>query len=63
MKLFMLSNEEGARTSLYCATSDAVAGDTGLYYDKSRVKKASRLALDDGLARELWERSAGWVGL
>lgn len=63
MKLFMLSNEEGAKTSLYCATSDAAAGETGLYYDKCRVKKPSRLALDDGLARELWERSAAWVGL
>jgi len=63
MKLFMLSNQEGAKTSLHCATTDAVSGDTGLYYDKCRVKKPSRLALDDGLAKELWERSAGWVGL
>jgi NAD(P)-dependent dehydrogenase (short-subunit alcohol dehydrogenase family) len=63
MKLFMRSNEDGAKTSLHCATSEAAGAETGLYYDKCRVKKPSRLALDDGLARELWERSAGWVGL
>ena len=63
MKLFMLSNEDGAKTTLYCATSDAVKGDTGRYYDKCRERRASRLAQDDGLARELWERSAKWVGV
>ena len=29
----MLSTEQGARTSLYCATSPEVAGQTGLFYD------------------------------
>ena len=42
MKLFMLSNEDGAKTSLHCATSEAAVAETGLYYDKCRVKKASR---------------------
>jgi NAD(P)-dependent dehydrogenase (short-subunit alcohol dehydrogenase family) len=46
-----------------CAASDEVAGQTGLYYDKCRQKVASKLALDDVLARELWDRSAAWVGL
>jgi dehydrogenase/reductase SDR family protein 13 len=63
MKLFMLSNEDGAKTTLYCATSDVVRRETGRYYDKSREKKASKLAHDEKLARELWERSAAWVGL
>jgi hypothetical protein len=63
MKLFMLSNEDGAKTSLYCATSDAAAAETGLYYDACKVKKASDVALDDALARDLWDRSAAWVGL
>jgi retinol dehydrogenase 12 len=63
MKLFMLSNEEGARTSLYCATSDEAGKETGLYYDSSKEKQPSKLARDESLARELWERSAGWVGL
>lgn len=63
MKLFMLSNEQGARTSLHCATSEQAGKETGLYYDKSRVKDPSALAKDPKLALELWERSAGWVGL
>ena len=62
-KLFMLSNEDGARTSLYCATDDAVKDQTGRYYDKQREKTASELARSEPLARELWERSAAWVGL
>ena len=63
LKLFLLSNEEGARTSIHCAASDVVGEQTGLYYDKCREKRASKLALDDALARELWDRSATWVGL
>jgi retinol dehydrogenase-12 len=63
LRLFLLSNEEGARTTLYCATSDDVKDDNGLYYDRCKEKLPSKLALDASLARELWERSADWVGL
>jgi NAD(P)-dependent dehydrogenase (short-subunit alcohol dehydrogenase family) len=63
MKLFMLTNEEGARTTLHCATSDTVADKSGLYFDKCKEKRASALGRDEALARELWERSATWVGL
>lgn len=63
LKLFLLSNEQGARTTLYCATSDEARAQSGLYYDKSRPKKPSKLAQDEGLARELWEKSAAWTGL
>jgi len=63
MKLFMLTNEEGARTTLFCATSDEVRNKSGAYFDHSKEKKPSHLALDASLARELWERSAEWVGL
>jgi dehydrogenase/reductase SDR family protein 13 len=63
MKLFMLSNEEGAKTTLYCATNDDVAGASGRYFDKCAEKRPSRLALDGALAKETWERSAAWTGL
>lgn len=63
MKRFMISAEEGAKTQLYCATDPAVANDTGKYYDESAEKRPARLADDEALARELWERSAAWVGL
>lgn len=60
---FMITVEEGARTSLYCATSPNVASESGLYYDNCAVKKPSRLARDAQLAEELWAKSATWVGL
>ncbi len=61
MKKFMTSSEDGAATSLYCATSSDVATDSGKYYDKSKEKKPSQLALDEALAEELWVRSEQWV--
>jgi retinol dehydrogenase 12 len=61
MKRFMLSPEEGAETTLYCATSPQVAAESGLYYDKSQTKRPSRLARDADLAGELWRRSEGWT--
>ncbi|MCR1780933.1 SDR family oxidoreductase [Nocardioides carbamazepini] len=60
MKLFMKSPEQGARTSLYCATSPDVADHTGRYYDDEREKQPSRV-VTDALAAELWERSEDWV--
>lgn len=63
LHLFMRSNEEGARTTLHCATSEAAGRETGLYYDECAPKAPSALALDDALARELSERSRQWVGL
>ncbi len=61
MKLGMLSNEEGARTTLYCATSSDVSNDDGLYYDSCKPKRPSRLAEDADLAKKLWEESEEWV--
>ncbi len=60
MKLFMKSTEQGARTSLYCATSPDVAGQIGRYYDNQREKAPSKVATPE-LAAELWERSEAWI--
>ena len=60
-KLFMISVEEGAATTLYCATSPDVSNETGLYYDKCRVKEPSKVGQDIALAAELWQRSEAWV--
>ena len=57
----MLTPEQGAQTSLYCATEPSIAGETGLYYDKCRPRTPSALARDEALAAELWRRSEGWV--
>lgn len=60
MKLFMKSTEDGAKTSLHCATSPEVAGESGRYYDDAREKRPSKVATAE-LAAELWERSEAWV--
>ncbi|MEI7538791.1 MAG: SDR family oxidoreductase [Comamonadaceae bacterium] len=61
IKLFMLSTEQGAATTLHCATSASVAGESGLYYDSCRSRNASKLARDPDLAALLWKNSEDWV--
>ena len=56
----MLSVEQGAATSLYCATAPEVASDSGLFYDKCAPRPASAVATPS-LGRELWERSEAWT--
>jgi retinol dehydrogenase 12 len=53
----MLTIEQGARTSLYCATSADLADQTGLFYDDCRVREPSK-AVTPELAARLWEFSA-----
>jgi dehydrogenase/reductase SDR family protein 13 len=62
IKRRMLSPAEGARTSLYCATSPDVAAESGHYYDDCRREEPSTVATPQ-LATELWDRSIAWVGL
>ncbi|MCE9572131.1 MAG: SDR family oxidoreductase [Deltaproteobacteria bacterium] len=60
-KLFMKSAEDGAKTTIYCATSPAVANETGKYYDDVKEKRPSKQADDLALAAELWKRSEDWT--
>ncbi len=50
----MLTPEQGALTSVYCATSAEVAQDSGTYYDKCRLTEPSKVATQ-ALAAELWQ--------
>jgi len=56
----LLSTTEGAQTSLYCATSEEVAQDSGLFYDKCAERAPSPVATPE-LAAELWKRSEMWT--
>jgi retinol dehydrogenase-12 len=58
----MISNEEGAKTSLYCATSPEVATHDGRYYDECKEKSPNPVADRVELARELWEKSVLFTG-
>jgi NAD(P)-dependent dehydrogenase (short-subunit alcohol dehydrogenase family) len=61
---FMKTVEEGAQTSLRCATAPELAGASGRYYDDDGTEvPPAPLALDDGLMAELRRRSAGWCGI
>ena len=57
-----MSNEAGALTTLHCATSPAVAADTGLYYSRCQPTAPSMTGQDRALAAELWRRSEDWIG-
>jgi NAD(P)-dependent dehydrogenase (short-subunit alcohol dehydrogenase family) len=59
--LFMLSPEQGARTSVWLATAPELAGTSGRYFSKQREVEASRPARDDTAARRLWEVSEALV--
>jgi NAD(P)-dependent dehydrogenase (short-subunit alcohol dehydrogenase family) len=61
IKLGMMSPEDGAAATLYCALATETASQTGLYYNGSRVSTPSRVARDAALAAELWKRSEDWV--
>ncbi len=52
--------EEGARTSVFCATSPEVLAHRGAYYSVLRLKEPSPVATPE-LGAELWRRSEAWV--
>jgi retinol dehydrogenase-12 len=56
----MLTIEQGAETSLYCATSPEVAGESGKYYDSCREVEPSKVATPE-LAARLWEYGTTWT--
>lgn len=59
--LFMISNEEGAQTTLHCASSPALAGETGGYYARCQPALPTTAGRDPALAAELWRRSEAWL--
>ena len=49
-----ISVEDGAKTSIYLASSNEVKNVTGKYFDLCKVKEESALAKDKNLAQKLW---------
>lgn len=56
-RMIVMSEAEGAKTSIYVATAPELEGVTGRYFDKVREAKSSRASADEEAARRLWERS------
>jgi hypothetical protein len=61
MKLFMKSNEEGAETTLHCATAPREQLENGGYYVDSARGSESAVARDAALPGELRRRSEEWL--
>jgi retinol dehydrogenase-12 len=59
--LIMISNEEGAQTTLHCASAPALAGETGGYYARCQPVLPTAAGRDPALAAELWRRSEAWL--
>lgn len=60
---FLKSPEEGAKTTVYLATTPREITGSGGYFANSRPKKANSLAMDAELCREWWDESARAVGV
>lgn len=52
-----ISVVDGAKTSVYLASSSAVNGVTGKYFNKCKPKEEAKLAKDKNLQKELWRVS------
>ncbi|PNF15558.1 Retinol dehydrogenase 11 [Cryptotermes secundus] len=61
--LFCKDVHEGAQTSIFLAVSEDVEGVSGKYFTDCKDASASKSALDEGLAKKLWEKSEALVGL
>ncbi|KAE8605160.1 hypothetical protein XENTR_v10014996 [Xenopus tropicalis] len=60
---FFKSPEEGAQTSIYLASSPEVEGVSGSYFGNSKEEELLPKAMDDLVARKLWDISEVMVGL
>jgi hypothetical protein len=61
--LFAISEANGARTSVYLASSPDVEGVSGKYFDSRRQVKSSPNSYDEQKWRELWRASEKLTGL
>lgn len=62
-KMFLLTPQQGAETSIFLASNPEVSKVTGEYFSKSQIKKISRDARDDNKAKKLWDMSLEIAGL
>jgi NAD(P)-dependent dehydrogenase (short-subunit alcohol dehydrogenase family) len=61
-RLIAITPEDGAKTTIYLASSPEVEGVTGKYFVKCREARTTSAGRDDAAARKLWELSETMVG-
>jgi hypothetical protein len=57
----LLSNEKGAKTSVYLASSPEVAGVTGKYFEKCKAARSSAISYDETSWARLWDVSEAMI--
>ncbi|MBS1521721.1 MAG: SDR family oxidoreductase [Bacteroidetes bacterium] len=62
MKLFMITPEKGAETTIYLATELRLESKSGLYFKKCKVDKPAPIAEDVAARQRLWEISEKLTG-
>lgn len=62
-KLYAISPEDGAQTSVFLASAAQVAGISGRYFVRSREKRSSAASYDREAAVRLWDVSVNLTGL
>jgi retinol dehydrogenase-12 len=58
---FLLSEEQGAQTSIWAVSDPSIAKETGKYFLKKRAKTPSAAARSEENARRLWTETAAMV--
>ncbi|XP_071506856.1 retinol dehydrogenase 11-like [Diadema antillarum] len=61
--LFLLSEKDGAQTTIYCAIDESVTQHSGGYFANCQLAKESKLAKDMALAKQLWDVSCEATGI
>lgn len=63
IKLFVLNVEQGAKPSIFLATSPDVKNITGKYYSKMKMAPSSKESYNEEDAKRLWEISSKITGI
>lgn len=63
LKPFFQTAREGAETTIYLATADDVAEETGKYFYRKKTIQSSKRSYDKKLAERLWTLSEEMTGL
>ena len=50
-----LTAQQGAQTTIFCAVDETVSNSSGKYYENCQERKTSKLAMDDDLARRVYD--------
>ena len=50
-----LNAQQGAQTTIFCAVDESVSNSSGKYYENCEERKPSKLAMDNDLARRVWD--------